>query len=396
MKKIKFISFCLILLCLSFLPTNKCMAATKLEPLDNSVHFTNNIIDDNCIDISKKVQPLIENYFDWYNQNMKDNLAYWDELDDLVNNDDLINFKKSKVKWYYNFHKELEVNLKSYTVTVDLNSIEEYDEYINVNVIYGEKLITENAEDFTQETQGQKHNLKIQNIDNTYVIVNDYYSDDLMGENFSASNVLVSKDNISLNSTEDNINIKMQKKESEFNDKLNNLKLEVDKVKKETIPDSQIITNYLAKSNVNAYRFTGYSPSRAVQYALTYVDQYNPYFFYYKDNDCQNFVSQCLDYGYIPRDVAWQPGKYAWYNVIGFEDWANRQKDFARTLYWREKATLGDVVQLGGNGSNWHHSMIITKKDSNNSLYVTAHSDNVKHRYLPDIAEQKRYLIFTS
>lgn len=391
MTKRKLISFCLIILFLSFLPTSKCMAETPLEPLDDSIHFTNNISDDK--DVNKEIQELIEKYFKWYNENMKNGLATFNDINLLVENDSLVDFKKSKVKWFYNFNKELEMNLKSYTINADLNSVEENGEYIDINIVYGEKLITENAEDITQELHGQEHQLVIQNINGNYKIINDYYLDELMGEDFSKESEIY-KYNQSIRT--DSNDIKMQEKANEFEVKLNNLDLEVDKVRKEAENRKNQSSVAMAIASKNPYICKSYDPAKAVKYAKTHYEHNNPYFPYYPKGDCQNFVSQCLDFGGIPRDVAWYVGSRYWKLVVEFEDWANRQKSFARVLSWQENTTLGDVVQFYNARDGWHHSMIVTYRDSSGYLYVTGHTDNYINKPINNISETKRYLIFTS
>jgi hypothetical protein len=46
-------------------------------------------------------------------------------------------------------------------------------------------------------------------------------------------------------------------------------------------------------------------------------------------------------------------------------------------------ADLGDVVQFN-NGTEWHHSVIITKVDADGNLYYSAHSDYQKNASLAD------------
>lgn len=52
--------------------------------------------------------------------------------------------------------------------------------------------------------------------------------------------------------------------------------------------------------DINAYPYTSYSysPSRAVNYASTFSNSPNSYFYYVSNNDCTNFVSQCVAYGF--------------------------------------------------------------------------------------------------
>ena len=56
----------------------------------------------------------------------------------------------------------------------------------------------------------------------------------------------------------------------------------------------------------------GYNADSAVAYAKKHAFNYNPNFASYADNDCANFVSQCLEAGGIKRNDTWYPGSLAW------------------------------------------------------------------------------------
>jgi len=53
-------------------------------------------------------------------------------------------------------------------------------------------------------------------------------------------------------------------------------------------------------ASVNAYPYTSYpySASRAVTYANYFWNRYNDYFYNEEDENCTNFVSQCISYGF--------------------------------------------------------------------------------------------------
>lgn len=392
----KFTLLCCTFLLISLFPLKECFANQTQPPLDNLVHYKENLTSDEEIYISKKIQPLIENYFNWYNLNLKENLKNIDDLNSMLDNPTLLAFKKSKLNWFYNFHKQLELNLKSYTIDLDLIKIEFDDEFINVHVLYSEKLITENAEDFTQDLYDEKHILKIKNINGDYIIVNDYYSDDLMDENFSNKVEISSSDQEANNNlmmytqndiSDSIIDSKMQEKELDYTERLNNINYLVNEIKAET----EMTKLY---SSITPYKYSGFNGSKAVEYAMLYAESPNPHFMYYPNGDCTNFVSQCIEYGGIPRGGTWYPGSRAWQVVDDFKNWASNTR-YARILSWQENASLGDIVQFY-NGSQWYHSMIITKKNSYNYLWVSGHTSNVKNKYLGDISSQKRFLLFTS
>lgn len=162
-----------------------------------------------------------------------------------------------------------------------------------------------------------------------------------------------------------------------------------------------------------------YNRSGAVNYAYTYVYNYNPAYHKFSA-DCTNFVSQCLKAGGIPMvDAWWRPywDKDDWYYYRHGTDAydSNNDDDWSwswvkvETLHWHIRSRLGtlvsspsqlqlgDIVQLNLDDSdpNNDHSMIVTKIDSAGNRYVTYHTTNTKDRKLSDISGTKYYLHIT-
>lgn len=125
-----------------------------------------------------------------------------------------------------------------------------------------------------------------------------------------------------------------------------------------------------------------YDRQKAVNYARKYALSPNPA---YKlaDNDCTNFVSQCvLEGGWTMLggtdgdgdrknyDVWWYGEKKGWFSSTFWSwTWANAEY-FAKFLETSKRATsaadastldLGDIIQIA-NTSRIHHTMIVTGK----------------------------------
>ncbi|RJQ29736.1 MAG: hypothetical protein C4589_04570 [Peptococcaceae bacterium] len=164
-----------------------------------------------------------------------------------------------------------------------------------------------------------------------------------------------------------------------------------------------------------------YNRSGAVNYAYTYVFNYNPA--YHKFNaDCTNFVSQCLkDGGGVPIvDAKWRPywDKDDWYYYRIGNDSFDSNNDDAWSWSWVKAKTfhhhingrplavqvsyasqleLGDIVQLNLNDSEPanDHSMIVTKIDPDGTRRVTYHTNNTKDKKLSEIGGTHYYMHVT-
>ncbi|MFM1653814.1 amidase domain-containing protein [Brevibacillus sp. B_LB10_24] len=163
-----------------------------------------------------------------------------------------------------------------------------------------------------------------------------------------------------------------------------------------------------------AYAAEGYDREQAVAYAETYWDSYNPAFKVFVDDDCTNFISQCLYAGGIPmvyggRSQGW------WYRGGSSPDWSYSWT-VAHSLYWQLKSgkapfyakvlsdpaelELGDVISYDFEGDGrWDHSAIVTGKDSLGQPLVNAHTNSSRMRYWeyrdsPDYTSNIRYSFF--
>jgi hypothetical protein len=132
-----------------------------------------------------------------------------------------------------------------------------------------------------------------------------------------------------------------------------------------------------------------------VDYAYTYWDNYNSAYRDFSPNDCTNFISQAV------RDGGWTdvPGWYRstsawWYNVTQSWTWINPHYWFWFT-HDRPRGTpasnltdleLGDILQIDFDRDGYmDHSMIVTYKDCDGTIYLTYHSTNTLNRSIWDI-----------
>lgn len=152
-----------------------------------------------------------------------------------------------------------------------------------------------------------------------------------------------------------------------------------------------------------------YNASRAVSYANSYVYSPNSGFYYVSSDDCTNFVSQCVLYGFgtsqTPYMMVWSNsyssgwyagtggGSSSWENVVAHWNYITSYKS-ANTEGPRAYSVsisnirAGDVVQFSWNSNgDYNHSAISIGGGSNPLL--AQHSENGT-RYLNDYPGTKR------
>lgn len=142
---------------------------------------------------------------------------------------------------------------------------------------------------------------------------------------------------------------------------------------------------------------SGYNRAKAVEYADTHWNRYNPYFRRF-EVDCTSFVSQCLLAGGIPMEMSNNRSKGWWYlrRDGGKRDLWSYSWAVAHALFWylnnkRSRAVrveradqlqLGDVICYDWEGDGrWNHNTIVTRFDGSGQPLVNAHTFNSRHRY---------------
>ena len=194
-------------------------------------------------------------------------------------------------------------------------------------------------------------------------------------------------------------------------------------------PETGHLYAYCANNPVNYVDPSGhkYDKHAAANYALRWGMSFNPeYANHTGQGDCTNFVSQCVHAGGVPmrrpRSVYARPDIYRtnmyWYSV--------RYKNYRNAYRWKEttawttvkgffahwkfkkntkiikcknleelkkKVDLGDIVQLHSRKEGWHHSIIISVKESSKICYA-GHSKRHKWANINKIKKgQDKYRI---
>ncbi|WP_342430034.1 amidase domain-containing protein [Neobacillus sp. FSL H8-0543] len=136
-----------------------------------------------------------------------------------------------------------------------------------------------------------------------------------------------------------------------------------------------------------------YNRLKAVQYAERWWNTYNPAYHKF-ENDCTNFISQCLDAGGAPMRGHPNRGSGWWYRNKNWSySWAvahalrlhlGHSKSGLRTrqVSSPDQLLLGDVICYDFEGDGrFNHNTIVTGKDAFGMPLVNAHTYNSRQRY---------------
>jgi hypothetical protein len=136
-----------------------------------------------------------------------------------------------------------------------------------------------------------------------------------------------------------------------------------------------------------------YNRLKAVQYAERWWNSYNPAYKKF-ENDCTNFISQCLHQGGSPmrghpnRGIGWwfmnHNWSYSWSIAHSLRLYfSNSTKGLrAKEVSSPDELLLGDVICYDFEGDGrFNHNTIVTGKDAYNLPLVNAHTYNSRMRY---------------
>ncbi|AKF92746.1 amidase domain-containing protein [Brevibacillus laterosporus] len=138
-----------------------------------------------------------------------------------------------------------------------------------------------------------------------------------------------------------------------------------------------------------------YNREAAVTYANTYWETPNPAYPYFQD-DCTNFISQCLHAGGIPmiftnsRAKGWwyrhrkEGWSFSWAIANGLESLLAKggAPFYAQQRETPQELELGDIICYDFTGDGrWDHNTIVVAKDEQGFPLVNAHTFNAQYRY---------------
>ncbi|WP_261130258.1 amidase domain-containing protein [Bacillus sp. Marseille-Q3570] len=136
-----------------------------------------------------------------------------------------------------------------------------------------------------------------------------------------------------------------------------------------------------------------YNRLEAVKYAERWWNSHNPAYKLF-ENDCTNFISQCLHAGGAPmrgypnRSKGWwfrnNNWSYSWTvaNTLRWHLSGSKQGLRGQELPSPEYLVPGDVICYDFNGDGrWQHNTIVVAKDEQGMPLVNAHTHNSRMRY---------------
>ena len=145
-----------------------------------------------------------------------------------------------------------------------------------------------------------------------------------------------------------------------------------------------------------------YNRERAVEYALRWALDRNPLFIDFTGigGNCTNFVSQAILAGSCTMNYTPNYGWYyvdandrapAWSGVEFFYDFMTGAPVFSQqnggvgpfaVEIPMEQAEPGDVIQYANREGDWYHTVMVTGRDADGELLVSAQSDDARNRRL--------------
>ncbi|WP_017728821.1 amidase domain-containing protein [Halalkalibacterium ligniniphilum] len=164
-----------------------------------------------------------------------------------------------------------------------------------------------------------------------------------------------------------------------------------------SIPPFAEDNNQSGKSQVrlflNQNRQRMYDRREAVRYAERWWDDYNPQYIKF-ENNCTNFISQCLRAGGAPmtgmpnRSKGWwfqqKNWSYTWAVANSFRWYLSGATGGLRGEERQSPIELvpGDVICYDFNGDGrWQHTTIVVAKDANGEPLVNAQTTNSRMRF---------------
>ncbi|WP_245807750.1 amidase domain-containing protein [Halobacillus massiliensis] len=136
-----------------------------------------------------------------------------------------------------------------------------------------------------------------------------------------------------------------------------------------------------------------YNRREAVRYAEQWWDTYNPAYMNF-ENNCTNYISQCLKAGGAPvwghphRGKGWWYGGKTWsysWSVANAMRWylsGARKGLMASEVQSAKELSPGDIICYDFEGDGrYDHTTIVVSKDSEGEPFVNAHTTNSRQRY---------------
>lgn len=280
----------------------------------------------------KKVGVVIENVF-------------------ILEGSPLSKYNREYSKVMVDFYKGIGVSISDYSISIVINSVEEGNGEIKLDLDKLVKLKYRGREEYSEYIDN--HIVYLRRTNGSIYVEMDIYDKGVLARELL--NEYRSKDKISEYINEKIVGVK-ERSES-LNDDI-----------------SKYRELSLGRNSRDKYSVEGYNGEKAAKWAVDNVYEKAEY-----DGDCTNFISKALNFGGLKEDRTWYRGSGPWIRVIELRNY------LVNTGKGKEEKSggIGDVVQLCRRGTmnvwGWQHSLMITSVGENGEIFVSAHTNPARN-----------------
>lgn len=251
-------------------------------------------------------------------------------------------------------YKRFNQRVKDYRINIKYSDVEFLGNRCIAALNKGVVLISENAPNIIQQAKGEKHLMMLIKQKGRWSILKDIYTFGINPDKAMLydKKYIGNKTKALIAAFNDLYKMERQYKESLFNGRSEENSTEE--------PFRAVYDGY--KARLYAYNNWDKEPPQEI-----------------KDNDCTDFVSNCIHAGGIPASQMWKPFTNAWIRVEAFRNYMVQNK-IAKEYTSSKNIQIGDVVQLQHkaipqSAGIWGHTVLVTYIDSANEMYIACHSE---------------------
>lgn len=302
----------------------------------------------------EQLLSLTQNYFTSEIESIKQNRAI--TIDDNLMSTELKEYSSLKNLYLSDWFKEVDKELINYSVDLNFKDLEVYDESLSIICTVTNKMVFKDSPEIEQLGQDD-YKILFKKLDENLILEDVILLEE---SEFNQKSLLRSP---------------ADTRYETLKSKYLNLKKDAQRIKELSVSEDSDLLNPENTFNARSYS-SGYLA--AIDYAHTWALGRNPAYRDFGDNDCTNFVSQCVFAGGMPMV---EP-KWAYSSFTQSRSWV-LVTEFWTAMYQlgygtpNSSAYRGDIVQFyNSTKKEWSHAGIITAKDSYATLFYSAHSSN--------------------
>jgi hypothetical protein len=340
------------------------------------VNAEGNLIDNTKID--QNMQGIVHQYLALDYETFKNMSA--PNTDTLIVGGEFKNYVDQKLKLTAKWRKKIDLKITDYQINKTITNVTMQPDNTAIVEVTLDASVHFNS-DVLYNLNGEKHIILMQKNGDNWIILSEVFDE----------NEIPSVEKIKDKEYIKTKKASLDKAEKNFDQEYKNYKDILSSAKTE--PQSNSMQ---AMAVTAALTTKTYNRSSACSYAYTWYNTRNPNYPYYIDNDCTNFVSQCVFAGAPAENVS--RGWYchmidqvyqiydvgsAWPSVVPFYNFITTNSSYAgpytsSVLTGKTGASIGDPIEFYKDSeAKWSHAALITSIGTNpQELYYTQHSTN--------------------